>query len=129
MGIDDVMSYMRILQSNSETMQPEVISAISQTIEILVYVGKNLNFKKNNDVELRNSFISGLFKISNANINETINYMNALLEDSGVMTYEIRSAIDHSIVVLRYIEENSDLRKYDSVSEIDKFIDGLYKVI
>ena len=78
MGIDDVMSYMRILQSNSETMQPEVISAISQTIEILVYVGKNLNFKKNNDVELRNSFISGLFKISNANINETINYMNAL---------------------------------------------------
>lgn len=129
MGVDDVIIYMKILESNSETMQPEIISAISQTIEILGYVGKNLNFKKNNDVELRNSFISGLFKNSNANINETINYMNALLEDSGVMTYEIRSAIDHSIDILRYIEENSDLRKYDSASEIDKFIDGLYKVI
>lgn len=129
MNIDEIINHIEILQNNSETMQPEVVSAINQTVKILNYIRKNLNFKSRNNVKLIDGFISGLFKTSNADINETINYMVALHKESGVMTYETRSAIGRAIDVLKYIQENSDLKKYEDVGEMDNFINGLYKVI
>lgn len=128
MTIDEVIRYMKILQSNSKTMQPEVVSAIDQTIEILDYIRKNLNFRGRNNVKATDGFISRLFKSSNVAIDETINYMIALHEESGVMTYEIRSAIDRALDILTYIQKNSDIRRYEDVGEIDNFIEGLCKV-